>query len=106
MQDDVIGIVDIRQNECSTSKKVGGKVYNSKNNYSCIHFDKQCMKELDCERIVFDRNFLTLHEGTICDNKTHKITNSRIQIDLSNIEESAGQYEMVKEGNGYKLYKI
>jgi len=31
---------------------------------------------------------------------------SRITIDLLDNEEAVGQYEMVKEANGYKLYKI
>ena len=106
MQDDVIGIVEIKHNESHTSKMTSGKVYHSQSNNSFVCFDKACLKELNCERIFFDRNFFTSREGTICDNKTHKLNGSRITIDLLDNEEAVGQYEMVKEANGYKLYKI
>lgn len=47
MQDDVIGIVEIKHNESHTSKMTSGKVYHSQSNNSFVCFDKACLKELN-----------------------------------------------------------
>jgi len=108
MEDDAIGIVTIKNNEHGAFRKGnGGKgQYSHMNTCSLVTFDRACLRELNCERIVFDRNMLTLNEGTICDNKTFKLSNGSISLSLPDKEEKEGQYEMVRERKGYKLYKI
>ena len=108
MEDDVIGIVTIKNNDHAAfrSGNNGKAHYSHMNTCSVIHFDKECMKVLNCERVTFDRNNLIVNEGTICDNKTFKLSHGTISLALSNREELAGEYEMVKERKGYKLYKI
>jgi len=106
LSDDAIGIVTIKNNEYFAFRKSGKNSVSNINHNSIIHFDKACLNELNCERIVFDRNMLILNEATICDNKTFKLCSGSITLAMPNRDEIEGQYEMVKEGKGYKLYKI
>lgn len=105
---DTIGFVRLSKNRNGfTRTGYNGAVYQSASNCTYFYFDKHCAEVLG-ESVVLDKYNLTVRPADITDKKSYKIFGNGLLgvVMPQDDDELAGTYEMYKDGDVYKLYKI
>jgi hypothetical protein len=97
INDDAIGIVSI------TNVTQHGNTYNQ------LFFDKNCNSKINCDYISFDKKNLTVKIRPIENKGAYKLSQSKHGGHITvppPVQDITGYYEMVDEGEYFKLYKI